>query len=130
VSLQLDYSAVSCNFVGADSEQSSRSLLRVTETSEAGSVPELVVSNPLAEDVLLYDGEELLGAKQNRILNVSVLVAGKTTLSIPVSCVEQGRWRHVSADFAAASHISHAQLRRRKGREAGCRSARPRHCAG
>ena len=88
--------------------------LRVTETSEAGSVPELVVANPLDEQVLLYDGEELVGAKQNRILNVSVLVAGKATLSIPVSCVEEGRWRHVSADFTAAPHISHAQLRRRK----------------
>ena len=37
--------------------------LRVRETSEAGSVPELVVENPLAERVLLYDGEELVGAK-------------------------------------------------------------------
>jgi len=88
--------------------------LRVTETSEAGSVPELVVANPLAEQVLLYDGEELLGAKQNRILNVTVLVAGKATLPIPVSCVEEGRWRHVSPDFASAPHISHAHLRRRK----------------
>ncbi len=51
--------------------------LRIAETSESGSVPELVVENPLAERVLLYDGEELVGAKQNRILNVSVLVEAK-----------------------------------------------------
>ncbi len=48
---------------------------RVEEVSEQGSVPELVVRNPTDKDVLLYDGEELIGAKQNRILNVSVLVA-------------------------------------------------------
>ena len=48
--------------------------------------------NPLDEDVLLYDGEELVGAKQNRILNVTVLVGAGATLPIPVSCVEQGRW--------------------------------------
>jgi len=30
--------------------------LTITETSEAGDVPELTVANPLAEDVLLYDG--------------------------------------------------------------------------
>src|SRR4051794_15815709 len=46
----------------------------ITELEEAGSVPELLASNPLESDVLLYDGEELIGAKQNRILNITVLV--------------------------------------------------------
>jgi hypothetical protein len=87
---------------------------RVREVGEAGCVPELVVENPLAEDVLLYDGEELLGAKQNRILNVSVLVGGGAKLPVPVSCVEQGRWAERSASFAAAPHASHPELRRRK----------------
>jgi hypothetical protein len=96
--------------------------LRIAETSESGSVPELVVQNPLAERVLLYDGEELVGAKQNRILNVSVLVEAKSSLTIPVSCVEQGRWSRRSAHFATAPHISHAELRRRK---AESQAARP-----
>ena len=60
--------------------------LRITEIGESGSVPELAVENPLEASVLLYDGVELVGAKQNRILNVSVLVDKKTTLKIPVSC--------------------------------------------
>jgi hypothetical protein len=88
--------------------------LRITEVDEAGTVPELVVENPLDERVLLYDGEELIGAKQNRILNVSVLVEAKSSLRIPVSCVEQGRWSHASPSFAPGSHVSHAHLRRRK----------------
>jgi hypothetical protein len=88
--------------------------LRITETSASGSVPELALHNPLDENVLLYDGEELVGAKQNRILNVSVLSGAKTSLTIPVSCVEQGRWRDVSASFAAAPHHAHPELRRRK----------------
>ncbi len=96
--------------------------LRIRETSEAGSVPELLVENALAERVLLYDGEELVGAKQNRILNVSVLVEAKATVTIPVSCVEQGRWRDVSIAFSPGSHISHAELRRRK---AEAQAARP-----
>ena len=96
--------------------------LHITEVDESGSVPELVVENPLDARVLLYDGEELLGAKQNRILNVSVLVEAKSSLRIPVSCVEQGRWRHTSASFSAAPHISHAELRRRK---AEAQAARP-----
>ncbi len=77
-------------------------------------MPELVVENPLDARVLLYDGEELVGAKQNRILNVSVLVEAGAKLPIPVSCVEQGRWRRRSAAFGSADHISHSHLRRRK----------------
>ena len=88
--------------------------LRITETSASGEVPELDLHNPLEENVLLYDGEELVGAKQNRILNVTVLAAAKTRLTIPVSCVEEGRWRDVSAQFGAAPHNSHPDLRRRK----------------
>ena len=65
-------------------------------------------------NVLLYDGEELVGAKQNRILNVSVLVGAGAKLPIPVSCVEQGRWARSSAGFDSAAHISHSHLRRRK----------------
>jgi hypothetical protein len=87
---------------------------RVREVSEAGLVPELLVENPLSQDVLLYDGEELAGAKQNRILNVSVLVAAGTKLPIPVSCVEEGRWHAQSPAFGAAPHAAHPRLRRRK----------------
>ena len=74
-------------------------------------MPELRVANPLSEHVLFYDGEELVGAKQNRILNVSVLVGARTELPIPVSCVEQGRWRHESMHFSAAPHAAHPELR-------------------
>jgi ARG/rhodanese/phosphatase superfamily protein len=88
--------------------------LRVEEIGAGGAVPELRVVNPLAENVLLYDGEELVGAKQNRILNVSVLVGGKTELPIPVSCVEEGRWRQVSPAFGASPQAAHPELRRRK----------------
>lgn len=96
--------------------------LSVREVDESGRVPELVVENPLDSRVLLYDGEELVGAKQNRILNVSVLAEAKSTLTIPVSCVEQGRWSRSSEHFASGGHISHHELRRRK---AEAQAARP-----
>src|SRR5262245_45218258 len=79
-----------CSYLTLD-EALPRGLV-ITETDTAGRVPELAVDNPLDEKVLLYDGEELVGAKQNRILNVSVLVAEQTAVHIPVSCVEEGRW--------------------------------------
>jgi hypothetical protein len=87
---------------------------RVTEVDAAGSVPELLAVNPLDADVLLYDGEELLGAKQNRILNVTVLAGARGETRIPVSCVEEGRWHARSAAFATAPHTAYPELRRRK----------------
>ena len=72
----------------------------VTEVSEAGSVPFLKVANGADRPLLLLDGEELIGAKQNRILNTTVLVAPHTEVTIPVSCVEQGRWATAAASSA------------------------------
>jgi hypothetical protein len=79
----------------------------VEEVSESGSVPNLLVDNRAGSLVLFLEGEELRGAKQNRVLNTSVLVAaGRTTL--PVSCVEQGRWRYRSKQFGhGGSHASY-----------------------
>src|SRR4051794_37163982 len=88
--------------------------LRVTEVSAAGSVPELLVANPLESSVLLYDGEELLGAKQNRILNVTVLAPPASETKVPVSCVEEGRWHARSAAFAPAPQTAYPALRRVK----------------
>jgi len=45
----------------------------VQEVSEAGSVPDLLVENKGDVRVLFIEGEELVGAKQNRVLNTSVL---------------------------------------------------------
>ncbi len=87
---------------------------RVTEISEGGSVPELKFVNEATRPVLLLDGEELIGAKQNRIINLTILVPPQSTIVIPVSCVEQGRWRSESKDFAAARRTHYASGRSRK----------------
>jgi hypothetical protein len=65
-------------------------LSRVTEVSEGGHVPELAFDNVAHKPVLLVDGEELVGARQNRIL--TILVGAGKKIVIPVSCVEAGRW--------------------------------------
>ena len=66
----------------------------VQEVSEGGSVPDLLVENKGEIRILFIEGEELIGAKQNRILNMSILVAAKTKIKIPVSCVEARRWSY------------------------------------
>ncbi len=88
-----------------------RGVFTVTETSEGGSVPELRVENKGDVAVLLLDGEELAGAKQNRIVNTTILVAPKSGLKVPVSCTEQGRWSYVSREFVESGHQMDCKLR-------------------
>jgi hypothetical protein len=86
--------------------------LEVTEISEGGSVPALRVTNKSDLMAFLMAGEQLVGAKQNRVLNVSLMVPPTTSLDIPVSCVEAGRWHRRSAKFASGGSMSHAILRK------------------
>lgn len=88
--------------------------IRITEVSRGGSVPELRLENLGDIPVLLLDGEELVGAKQNRIVNLTILAPAKEAIRIPVSCVEQGRWSYASETFAAAPRTHFAEGRRRK----------------
>ncbi len=76
-----------------------QNLVEITEVSEGGSVPNLKVINRAEQPVILVDGEELIGAKQNRIVNTTVLLEAKSETVIPVSCTEQGRWSYTSRSF-------------------------------
>jgi hypothetical protein len=87
-------------------------LAEITEVSDAGNVPHLTVINKSPRDIIIYDGQQLIGAKQNRIVNITVVVAANSTLPIPVSCVEQGRWRYTSPGFSSSDHFSYPSLRR------------------
>jgi hypothetical protein len=88
-----------------------RSLLTITEVSQGGSVPELKVFNKAEIPVLLLDGEELAGAKQNRVLNTTILLQEESETIIPVSCTEHGRWAYASAEFCESGHIMSPRLR-------------------
>lgn len=93
----------------------SAGLLQVGERSGGPAVPELSVTNYGQLPVLLIDGESFVGGWQNRTLNVTVLVAARTTVGVPVSCVERGRWggaRH----GAHRGAVSPAALRGRSHR--------------
>ncbi len=83
----------------------------VQEVSEGGSVPDLLVENSGGIRVLFLEGEELVGAKQNRILNTSVLLPAHSKIKIPVSCVERGRWSYKSEHFGSEGRHSPSKLR-------------------
>jgi len=90
----------------------------ITEVSGNGRVPELRFVNEGKQPVLLLDGEELIGAKQNRVLNLTVLAPERSTIVIPVSCVEAGRWSHGYAGrFVSSEHLMYSKLRSSKAQQ-------------
>ena len=101
---------------------------RISEISEHGTVPELRFENHSDRPVLLVDGEEVVGMKQNRIVNLTILVSGRQTREIPVSCVEQGRWSHSPRQNGTTGHQHYARARAHKAEQvsnsltqSGCR---------
>ena len=96
-----------------------KDLLTVKETDHDGSVPELKVKNKAKIPVFLLDGEELIGAKQNRVLNTSILLKAKSETIIPVSCTEQGRWSYTSDEFHDSGLVMSNKARKLKSRSVG-----------
>ena len=92
--------------------------ISVTEVGEHGTVPKLRLENKCDERVLVIDGEQVIGAKQNRILNTTILVEAMSTLIIPVSCVEQGRWHYTGEKEMGSSRAPlYAKTRAMKSRQ-------------
>ena len=84
----------------------------VEEVSEGGTVPEIRLTNFSEKTVLVVDGTELVGAKQNRIVNASFLIPPKSVTKIPVSCVEQGRWDYRGKNFQRSPHHAAHSIRK------------------
>jgi hypothetical protein len=83
----------------------------ITEVGSGGTVPHLEVENHSDALLLILEGWELVGAKQNRVMNTTVLVKPKTKIKVPVSCVEAGRWHYQTRWMSYAEHIVPNELR-------------------
>lgn len=77
--------------------------LIVREVSAEGSVCWLIAENLGDLPVFIPEGLELTGAKQNRGLVTSVLLAGNSSTRIPVCCVQRKRWTYSSRQFSPGS---------------------------
>lgn len=85
--------------------------LEITEVTWAGSIPKVRVMNRAEAPVLWVDGEEVLGARQNRAPIMSVLVARLSDLIVPVACTEKGRWTYASRTFADSGVVAERSVR-------------------
>jgi ARG and Rhodanese-Phosphatase-superfamily-associated Protein domain len=98
-------------------EALNENLIEIIEKDSDGSVPELRVTNKSTKMILILDGEELVGAKQNRIVNTTILIQGNDTVVIPVSCVEHGRWSYDSPQFHSKERMMSSNLRAMKSEQ-------------
>jgi hypothetical protein len=85
--------------------------IEVTESSDGGQVSRIKIVNRSNRMVFLMAGEQLVGCKQNRVLNTSIMVPAHTEMPLPVTCVERGRWRYSSPVFSSGQSSSHHKLR-------------------
>jgi hypothetical protein len=103
--------------------------LLIEETSSSGSVPKLFARNPTSFDYLLLAGQIVRGGKQNRGINADILIGANSSIEIPVTCVEQGRWSHAdSNDFS--NDFSHGGFEPPSVRSAKMRSVHARRRVG
>jgi hypothetical protein len=93
----------------------SMGILTIRE-KDGGQVPLLLATNTGIHPILILDGEQLIGAKQNRMTNRSIILAPNSITEIPVSCMEQGRWHFEGDHFAPAPQHAPTKVRR-KARE-------------
>ncbi len=84
--------------------------LKVTEIG-SGTVPALLAINEGDGDVLVLDGEQFIGARQNRMASRSIVLPARSTTKIPVNCMEQGRWRPMGRHFAPSPYYSSPKVR-------------------
>ena len=71
--------------------------IEVEEVSWGGSVNHVRIKNKSKKKVFVADGEEIAGAKQNRIVNTSLFLDGESETVVPASCTEQGRWNYLES---------------------------------
>ena len=88
---------------------------------EHSTVNTVSCKNDSVTPLILIDGDEITGAMQNRIINDTLLIPAKSTINIPVSCTEHGRWHTKgegakSRTFKPSLYSANHSTRSRKSR--------------
>jgi len=87
--------------------------LIISESMESGVVGKLIAMNNTDSFLLLTDADVLIGAKQNRIINRSMLAPNSKTI-IDVSCIERLRWHYTDKNFSSPGSTADHDLRKAK----------------
>ena len=87
--------------------------VQVLEKDRDGTVNELTIRNTSGKPLFLMAGEVVIGGKQDRIIGKNTIVAARASETVPVFCVEHGRWNGRKAEFASAGAMAHTELRKK-----------------
>lgn len=90
--------------------------ITLTEVDSVGSISDIIIENNSGNKVLIWDGEMLIGSKQDRVFNSSILIQENSKVILPVSCIEQGRWSHRIDKFLLSENSVPIQLRNLKSK--------------
>jgi len=85
----------------------------VSEKSIA-SVATLLLINCCSVPILILDGEEIVGGRQSRVVNTTLLVPAQCEFELDVTCVEQGRWHPAAGETFAPGETLYPTLRQQK----------------
>lgn len=86
-------------------------LVQIREVAGNATVPQITVINKAEGYLLIIDGDHLIGAKQNRVVNKTIIIPPESETRIPVSCTEQGRWHFVSEKFSKSKYSAPSTIR-------------------
>jgi hypothetical protein len=75
------------------------------------TVNALTMTNSSDKPVFVLAGEVIIGGKQDRIIGTNTVIPAKTTQTVPVFCVEHGRWQGSNKEFQSAKALAHGRLR-------------------
>ncbi len=98
-------------------EAMAANLVKISEGARE-SVNDLTLINSSDRPVFVLAGEVIIGGKQDRIIGANTIIPPKTTLSVPVYCVEHGRWDNSGKSFTTAKALAHGRLRGKASFEA------------
>jgi hypothetical protein len=84
--------------------------VRIKEV-ESESVNNLTFINKSEQPVFILAGEVIIGGKQDRIIGTNTIIPANTTQTVPVFCVEHGRWDNSGKEFTTAKALAHGRLR-------------------
>jgi hypothetical protein len=84
--------------------------VRIKENASE-SVNNLTFINKSEQPVFILAGEVIIGGKQDRIIGTNTIIPANTTQTVPVFCVEHGRWDNSGTEFTTAKALAHGRLR-------------------
>jgi len=78
--------------------------IKISESGNGGTVNNLVIENISRDTIIIITGDVVKGGKQDRIVSQDIVLSPSSgKKSLPVFCVESGRW---SSDQNSAANVS------------------------